>query len=241
MSERTKSRERSRIKSFLFLLCGGLILAVAVYLVWFSQAFIIQTIEIIGEKYSAEELGLSTGGNIIFWKPVIELAKAPRISGFSVEKKYLERKVVLNLEARDKYAIWCLDVGGQCFWVDEEGIVFSEAPNLKGPLIFRLIRDPSDRSLSLGDSVLGPGLFQNLTAAFSFLDEIDLEIQEFRISDLKLQEATAKLKNGPDIYFGLNLDPRFGLEVVRSLRESGEWSIIKYLDLTVPNRAYYSG
>jgi hypothetical protein len=242
MLARKKSRERSSIRNLLVWLSGGLVLAGVVYLVWFSGIFTVRTIEITGGKYSAEELGLSTGENILFWKPSIELKNIPRIASFGVEKKYFEQKVILNLEARDKYVIWCLDIRDGCWWVDRNGVIFSEAPDLKGPLIFRLVRDASDRSFSLGDNALdAPDLFPNLVAAFNFLDEIDLEVQEFRISDLKLREATATLKNGTDIYFSLTLDPNFGLEVVRSLRESGDWSIIKYLDLRVPNRAYYSG
>jgi len=242
MSVRKRSREKSGLKITLFLVVSGLVLAGGAYLVWFSDIVKIQKIEVIGDKYSmGEELSLAPGGNILFWEPDIELAKSPRVSGFSVEKDYFERKITINFKSRDRYAIWCLEGKNECFWVDDGGIAFSEAPDLKGPLIFRLVRDGSGRDLSLGDKVLDDNLFLNLVAAFDFLDEIDVEAQDFRVDDLKFKEATAIVKNGPDIYFSLTLDPHFGLGVIRSLRQSGEWNIIKYLDLRVPNRAYYSG
>jgi hypothetical protein len=242
MSARKRSREKSGFRGVLLLIIGGLVLAGGVYFIVFSDFFKIREIEIVGNEYlTGGELGLSPGGNILFWKPNIELVKFPRVSGFGIKKKYFERKVIINFESRDRYVIWCLEDKNECFWVDKSGIVFSGAPDLKGPLIFRLIRDGSGRNLSLGDKALDDELFPNLVATFDFLDEIDVGVRDFRIDDLKFKEATARIENGPDIYFSLTLDPHFGLGVVKSLRQSGEWDIIKYLDLRVSNRAYYSG
>ncbi len=242
MSVKKRLRGRSGLKAALFLVIGGLVLAGGAYLIWFSDICKIQAIDVVGDEYVVrEELNLTPGGNILFWRPDIDLEKFPRISGFNIEKNYLERKIIINLESRDRYAIWCLEGKNECFWVDNMGVAFSEAPDLQGPLISRLVRDNSGRDLSLGDEVLDGELFTYLITVFNFLDEIDVEVQEFRIEDLKFKEAVARTKNGPDIYFSLMLDPHFGLGVVRSLRQSGEWSIIKYLDLRVLNRAYYSG
>jgi hypothetical protein len=241
MSARKRSRGRG-LKTALLLVIGGLVFAGGAYLVWFSDVFTIRAVDVIGGEYIGEEqVNLTPGGNILFWEPDIDLEKLPKISGFSVEKDYLERKVIVSFGSRDRYAIWCLEGKDECFWVDDAGVAFSGAPDLQGPLIFRLVRDSSGRTLSLGDKVLDSELFVNLIAAFNFLDEIDAEVQEFRIEDFKFKEAVARTKDGPDIYFSLTLDPHFGLGVVRSLRQSGEWDIIRYLDLRVPNRAYYSG
>ncbi|MDD5710641.1 MAG: hypothetical protein PHV43_00865 [Candidatus Colwellbacteria bacterium] len=242
MSARKRSRERGRLRAVFFLMLGLLALAGGFYLVYFSNVFKIQEIEIAGSEYvEGGGLGLSPGGNILWWEPDVDLAELPKVSSLSVEKRYLERKVIITLTSRERYAIWCVTGADKCFWVDEVGFAFSEAPDLQGPLIFRLIRDNSGRELALGDRVLDSELFTNLTAAFAFLEKIDVDLQEFRIEDLKFKEAVAQIKDGPDIYFSLTLDPHFGLGVVSSLRQSGEWNVIKYLDLRVPNRAYYNG
>jgi len=242
MSVRRRSRNRSGLKAVLLLAAGGLILAGGAYLVWFSDLFKVQTVSVTSEEsITAGDLNLTAGGNILFWRPVVDLGAFPQIAGFKIEKNYFERAVTIRLGSREKYAIWCLEDKGECLWADDTGIAFSRAPDFQGPLLFRLIRDYSDRTLAIGDQVLDKELFSNLKAAFDFLAAIEVEVQEFRIEDLKFKEAVAKLESGPDIYFSLTLDPHFGLGVVRSLRQSGEWDIIQYLDLRVPNRAYYSG
>lgn len=242
MSVRRRSRNRSGLKAVLLSVAGGLVLAGGAYLVWFSDLFKVQAVNIMSEELiTAEDLNLAAGGNILFWRPALDLEAFPQIAGFKVEKDYFERVVVVQLESREKYAIWCLEDKGECFWADDTGVAFSRAPDFQGPLLFRLVRDYSDRTLVLGDQVLDKELFSNLKAAFDFLGTIEVEVQEFKIEDLKFKEAVAELESGPDIYFSLILDPHFGLGVVRSLRQSGEWDIIRYLDLRVPNRAYYSG
>jgi hypothetical protein len=208
----------------------------------FSDLFTVREVELIGgELLAGERPDLPTGGNIFFWRPPADLVNAPRVSGFSIERQYWQRKIVLRLEARDRYAIWCVEGQDTCLWVDSAGIAFSEAPNLEGVSNLHLVRDISTRTLSPGDKVLGEELFPYLVTAFTFLDTIDADVERFTVDELKFKEAVAEIKEGPDIYFSLSVDPGFALGVVQSLRQSGDWDTIKYLDLRVPNRAYYSG
>ncbi|MBU2101502.1 hypothetical protein KKH05_02185 [Patescibacteria group bacterium] len=241
MSAKRRSRESSSLRRILLLLLLAVFLGGGVYLVWFSPVFKIQEIEIVGEELLVEyDLGEIRGANIIFWKPSFQLEESYRVAGAEIHKEYLKRKVIINLKARDRYLVWCEDVRDICYWVDESGFAFSEAPNFEGSLTLRLVRDSSGRELSLGDKVLEEELFSNLVLSIAFLEEMDIEAQEFVVGDLKFKEAFARVKNGPDVYFSLTLDPSFGKGVVKSLQNSGEWNTINYLDLRVPNRAYYN-
>jgi len=162
------------------------------------------------------------------------------LANVEVRKDYLNRKVTIILEERKRDVIWCLTKKEECFWTDETGLIFSSAPLPSGSLIVKVIRDHSDRELKIGDRVLDEELFGNLQLIFKLLDEVDLSVSEFRIDDLKFKEATVITGGGPEIYFSLLLDPQFGKSVINSLRGSSEWDIIRYVDLRVENRAYYS-
>ena len=206
----------------------------------FSSAFTIQKVETEGgELAPGVDFNEAGGRNIIFYEPSFDLTSAPQAHSINLDKEYLKRIVKFTLSARERYAIWCLELRAECFWVDEGGIAFAPAPDIKGPLIVRLIRDESERELVLGDKVLEEEMFHNLKAAFVLLQELDISVQEFKIENLRFREAIATT-NGPSIYFSLQDDPSFGRAVVEQLRNSGEWDVVNYLDLRVPGRAYYS-
>ena len=240
MLARRRSRNHSSLKRYIIL--GALLLTAggAVYLIWFSPTFTIQAIEVEGGELAPEvDFNEAIGKNLIFYKPSFNLQSAPQTASMEVEKKYLNRTVKFTLSSKERYAIWCLEVKVECFWIDEEGTAFALAPDIKGPLILRLVRDESERELSLGSKVLDESMFGNLKAAFVLLEDLDISVEEFKVENLKFREAIART-NGPTIYFSLQDDPSFGRAVVEQLRGSGEWDAIDYLDLRVPGRAYYS-
>ena len=240
MLARRRSRNHSSLRHYIVL--GVLLLTAggAVYLIWFSPVFVIQAVEVEGgELAPGVDFDKAVGENLIFYKPDFNLESAPQAAFIEVDKEYLRRAVKFTLGSKERYAIWCIEIKAECFWIDEGGTAFALAPDIKGPLVLRLIRDGSERELSLGSKVLDEDMFGNLKAAFVLLEELDISVQEFRVENLKFREAVAKT-NGPTIYFSLQDDPSFGRAVVEQLRGSGEWSAVNYLDLRVPGRAYYS-
>lgn len=240
MLARRRSRSRSSPRRYAILALTLFLAGGAVYLIWLSPAFVIQAVEVEGgELAPGVDFNQAIGQNLLFYKPGFSLEDAHQAAAFDMDKRYLGRSVKITFTARERYAIWCVESQGACFWVDQEGNIFAEAPDIKGPLILRLIRDESERQLNIGEKVLDENLFVNLKAAFVLLEKLDIQTQEFKIENLKFREAVART-NGPAIYFSLQDDPSFGENVVRQLRESGEWNSVTYLDLRVPGRAYYS-
>ena len=61
-----------------------------------------------------------------------------------------------------------------------------------------------------------------------------------KIENIDYKEAVTDLSSGPDIYFSLLFDPGFARDVIEKLKASNEWSDLRYVDLRVENRAYYS-
>lgn len=242
MSVKEKSRPRSKFKFFLFLFLLVLLAAGAVYLIWFTPAFKIRAIEVSGGTPVQQEIvkGKSSG-NMLFWKPPISQEEYPQIAKLEVKRNFLERKITVNLEERQKEIIWCMEKSQQCLWVDKNGFAFTPAPFTTGTLVeVKVIRDYSDREVKVGENVLDPKHFQNLKAVLNLLVELNLPINEFKIENIDYKESIADLSSGPDLYFSLLFEPGFAREIVEKLRTSGEWNSLRYVDLRVENRAYYS-
>lgn len=126
-----------------------------------------------------------------------------------------------------------------CGWFDQDGVLFAEAPQAEGNLIYK-VDDASGGSLALGDKVLEERLIPNLFKIFSFLEQSGFNERNLKLENLALEEIAtdAIATSSPKIYFSLRFDPAFGLKAL----ESDKKEILnkaKYLDLRVENRIYY--
>lgn len=126
-----------------------------------------------------------------------------------------------------------------CWWVDQNGVAFIEAPMVEGHLINK-VDDFSGRALKLGEPVLSGKFFGNLVKIFDVLEKSGLKIKSLQLRDMALQEVitdpSAVLV--PEIYFSLRIDPKFALPAIESMKKIG-LTRISYIDLRVENRVYY--
>lgn len=241
MLAKRRSRRRRPLRFILitvglFLFFGG-----AAYVVWLSDVFSVRAIEVSGATLVDESvISGELGGNILFWKLPVNVSDYPQIESAEVIKDYAERKINIEVKEREKTIIWCQQSSENCFWIDDSGLVFNRAPIPEGSLVVHVVKDQNDRELKIGEKVLADDLFVNLKNAIELLDGVNISVEEIRVDDLKFKEATAVLANGPEVYFSLSIDPRFGRGVLESLMKSPDWSAIRYVDLRVENRAYYS-
>ncbi len=239
VNQKSKLRRRIKLGAIAFSVIG--LLVGAVYVVWFSPLFEVRAIDVEGARLTDKAvIGGEPGGNMLIWKPPVDILGLPTVATLDIEKRFLERRVILRIVESEKTLIWCLENNGDCFWTDGNGMIFSDAPNPQGSLLIKAVRDYSDRNLELGDRVLDGDFFQNLKSVFELLNGLEVPVKEMRIDKLEHREVIATIKNGPEIHFSLDLDPAFGEGVIESLMTSGKWNQIRYIDLRVKNRAYYS-
>lgn len=238
-SRRSKLRKLAKrvfIALGLVLLLGG-----GTYIVWFSPYFQLEAIDVEGAVLIDEEvIAGPAGGNILFWKLSVNENDLPQLASIAFKKDFINRRVVISVQEREKFLIWCLHEHDNCFWTDENGFIFTKAPVPEGAFVISVVRDYTNRNLNIGDNVLPDDLFVNLDFILELLHDVDIPIDELRIDDLKFKEATVTTSGGPEIYFSLLFNPRFGEGVLDSLKTSSEWGAIRYVDLRVENRAYYS-
>lgn len=249
-----KRNSRRRLKRILFLIFLVGFLTAAVTEVFFSDFFDVKVIEVTGnESVVSEEVikaaevaavrmrpiyKLLGSRNVLFWttKEMPEpMEGAPQVASFKVVRDLSERSINIEVVEREKFVVWC---EGECFWIDEKGIIFSEAPETEGALI-KIVRVNSERRLMLGERPLPEKEIQTFVQIVRFLDDLGFAVASIKIEDLRFKEINVTILNGPRVLFSLLINPVFGKPVIESLKESGTWEKIDYLDLRVDGRAYY--
>lgn len=254
--QRKKDRKWLKIKIYIGVFCFLLLLAGIVYVVVWSPIFRIQNF--IGDENVVNQLKdffsnqskitfFLGPNNILVWNTV-ELAdfnKSPEIAELSIEKDYLNHEIKIIVKEREKFGVWCFftptenasttEVNKNCYWFDQNGVLFKEALESEGNLINK-VDDVSGSTLNIGDSVLNEKLVSNLTKVFDVLQKSGLNIKTLKLERPELQEVLTE--SSPIIYFSLRNDPSYALSAIESLKAKGLKNF-KYIDLRVENRAYY--
>lgn len=207
--------------------------------------------------------------NMLLW-PDSARAEAlrllPQVKRVVVEKNYNDRTILLRVEERQAYGIWCLvraqtnadqhegEVAGdarddlrdesenpRCFWFDQEGIIFRPAPFSEGSII-PVISDASQDELRIPSAVLPNAFLENLFSIFRVLRSSGVRAREIRLDDLNLRELTVKTFDGPELYFSLRFPADAALVEMKSLFGSdatSSFANLLYIDFRVENRVYY--
>lgn len=169
----------------------------------------------------------------------------PRISAVTV-KKIFPHKITLSITERPKDTIWC--AGGQreilppaCFFIDERGTLFQEAPFLRGNMLSRFFDERASTEVSVGMSVLTmeeknmlDGVRQELS------DVLGVEIAYITIKDgpvfslLTNEGWSALINTRIDIQESVE---NLRLAFARTLRDKRD--ALDYIDLRFGDKLYY--
>ena len=237
-----------KIALLLAVLVGG-----SIYLVFYSPIFKITAVNIAIADFDSSKLaGLigpdPRGENIIFWSPVSQNLEYPEIKDIKISKNYFKRTIEVSGTVRNKASVWCFESGEKepalrslgevgCFWTDETGYIFAEAPNIEGGAL-TVINDNRSMSLSIGETVLPASMFNNLNLILTTLAELKLPIENIIVEDLSRREFVVNIENGPKMTFSLEASPAFVKPALTSIIKSSAWSRTKTVNLTVEGRVY---
>ncbi len=180
----------------------------------------------------------------------------PQISDISV-KKTLEGKIEIFAEERKPSAIWCrilgqesFDIGtsttperknplqaDQCYFSDEQGFLFREAPEISGTLLPTFYgRDSGLKSRAVASS--------SIVFAAQFRKELknEVEISAFWDGETAQQELIALTGEGWPIYLNQQRSASAQAKIVKALLSQelkNQRNTLNYIDLRVANRVYY--
>lgn len=188
------------------------------YFLFFSEIFQIEKITIAGEKeVSREGIRLVVAKNIekkiLFFRTksifLINLSKmkedilndCPRIAEVIVERRFPDALNV-SIKKRTEIAIWCQE--GQCFLLDQEGVIFEET-TLEEEFI-KIVNQRNITPPAPGERVIDKDYLEDILKIQEKLnEEIKIETKEFIVL---LDRLRIKTTDDWEIY----LDPQGDIE-----------------------------
>src|SRR3989338_1569753 len=193
-------------------------------------------LEIVRSRLTASRLRNFFGSNnMFFWNADSVNVSKTQLASAVIKQDWLRQTVGLEISERERLAIWCSDI--LCYWIDNNGIAFSEAPETEGSLILK-ISVAGAEAVEIGSSVIEERFIKNLVAIIRGISELRLPIQ-IASYDGKLGEIRVNLYNGPDIYFSTRFGPALSIDSLSVLMEQKDFYIMNYVDLRVENRIFY--
>jgi hypothetical protein len=198
-------------------LAGGII-----YFIFFSNFFQIKEIKIVGtKKLSADNIRSLTEENIkrkfLFFDTksillvgegeiILKLSKYfPQIDEIDVKNKYPD---ILILEIKERESIGCFCQDNSCFLIDRKGIIFEKADDkcFLDLVIASGVLDKRDfgstAPMNLGEKALEEPLVSSINKIRNVIKEsLQININEFNITEVQNRKLAAKTAVGWEIYF----------------------------------------
>jgi len=228
-----------------------------IYLIFISPFFKIKNISAQGtDKVPAENIVNSVNHYLsgfyfkIIPKKNFLLASDKNIVAFLQDnfKELKEIKVTKKFPAslaiaakgREKVMSYCGQ--DQCFYIDDEGIAFDEAPEIYGGRNVAL-KDDSGRQIKLGDKAIDSGLISFMLKANQLLlEDLNLSLLNFQIDSYPTIEVRAITAEDWQIIFDINRDPQPQIDALKAILDEkikDQRSKLDYIDLRVEDRVYY--
>lgn len=175
------------------------------------------------------------------------LAISPRIEQIGIFLDGLQT-LQLTVKERETFALWCggtatssVSQSGNCYYLDEYGFIFAEAPDFSGNIFFKyfgeLGKDPIGSQYMMREEFRGLNLF--------FESFQGLTVEPVSLTKLEDQDFEIGLRDGSRIIFSTkenlatlldNLESVFGSEALLP-RDDGQ--VLDYVDLRFGNKVFY--
>ena len=218
-----------------------------------------EIISVIRNETSAKYLMLFSKNSIFLYpKKMIEIKLADdfkKIETVSIKSKGLKTLIVSIIE-RKPNSLWCFsgsedgtlrknNNSGMCYFLDKEGVIFSEAPDFSGNAFLRYYGLLDDIEQPIGKIYMPSGRFKDMSRFVSSLETLGISVASFRAeseNDYKIY-----LKNGIKILFDDKQPFDKTLENIQSILSEvdlkGDYSVnnpskINYVDLRFGNKVY---
>ena len=178
------------------------------------------------------------------------------------------RTIFIKIEERKPYALWCgikiqsiIDekqneeqteeekdeekkLADKCYFLDESGFIFSEAPEFSGNAYFRYYGQLSgeEKNTQIGRQFMSKEDFDKIIFFLSSLEEIGFKLTHFGLIDK--DDFEIKLESGGRIFFGKKQNLSYIFDNIKSVFESKEFSEkdiskLDYADFRFGNRVYF--
>lgn len=181
------------------------------------------------------------------WCQVEEIVDEERLTEEAKETNFKEdeetEEIKKDEEARKKEKVSQTKIK-DCFYLDEEGIIFQESPLISGSLILN-IYSSKDEQVKLRQQVLSPETIDFILILKEELPKIKTaaglswQLNNFRV--ISPEDLRVKMSTGWQIYFNPAYAAESQLKALEMVLEKQieETASLEYVDLRIENRVYY--
>ncbi len=169
----------------------------------------------------------------------------PRIESVYIKRKDLNT-IRISVEEREPEALWCGEKPGGidfCFFVDEDGFVYSESPFFSGDVFFRYYGGDVNLRSPLRSRFASPEWIGEFREFTYYLKELDLTAKAVHLREDDLEVL---LVGDGEIYLARNDSLEEAFSRLRSLFRGSEFGFInegspafEYIDLRFGDRVFY--
>ena len=154
--------------------------------------------------------------------------------------------LAIEVEEQEPYALWCFvfDEGvlEDCYFINEDGLIFSKAPNFTGDVFFKFYGD------LVGTNPIGEYYFKvnnNFNRVNALVDSIkELGLTPIKLIPLRDSDLELYMNNGSKILFSITQsmsEVKDNLKVVLESEtfKNEDLKNIDYIDLRFGNKVYF--
>ncbi len=254
-------KRRQRLTKFIIVFGIFFFLVLIYWFIFLSNFFQITEIDFINYKGPNKEIILSEINNYfkirnnkfvpqIIFKIFPQFQKnqknmllfsAERLSLYLKEKQpeFKEVKPVLDIGKqtlkigfilREADYLYCQD-NKDCYFLDNEGIVFSKAPEITSSLLKKII-STKPQEIILGKAIIGESLIKKIENFYKLTERkgSPFKINYFEIDPDNYSKLTIKTQEGWLLYINPNDDFEYLLKIIGQLKAEKDFSRINYLD-----------
>lgn len=241
------------------LLLAGIILIGAFYFLFYSGFFDVREVEINGNKLIGDQeissalvgtLASDSGfwkkffgsGNILFWRqPSFDklVSRLPLLADLKLSVDWQSKKIVIDVRERAPAGVWCFGSYQPCYLFDDNGYVFSLAPEISGSLILKVL-DETGASPIFGKKIFSDdSKIKEFFAVLTVLKKNDFSVDYALVKSIESRELVFKLSNGPLLKLNQEDSMAQSLSALTEKIKNLPLASLEYIDLTVPGRLYY--
>lgn len=165
--------------------------------------------------------------------------KFPGLKSVKANRKFPDG---LEVQAKDREKAITYCGALRCFYADEEGIIFEEAPEIYGGMNLT-IKDNSGRNVEIGEKALEPEfiLFAQKTGEI-INSEANIGLVSFQIKSYPTTDLIAQTSEDWQIMFDVEMDAANQVAALKRVLEEkigDQRGRLEYIDLRIGNRVYY--
>jgi len=170
------------------------------------------------------------------------LNKYPEIEKLSTKLDIKNGYLTINITSREISFLLCTDV--ECYLLDNNGVVFGEAPETSGNLIRKIIiHQPS--SITIGTEIFSQSDLDILRSLFELSEE---DGSSFKINAIDIEKAkfsTIKIITNESWHLLINFNSDFSevFKIIQKLKEgelNNKTQKLQYIDCRYLPRVYYA-